>query len=69
MVNKFFSGFCCFSFRQLDEFIRADWISKIERKKLSHYQLFEMTAKELGIFNQRILGFSLFSTSITLLHK
>ncbi|VBB27123.1 unnamed protein product [Acanthocheilonema viteae] len=34
--------------RQLGEFIRADWIPKIERKKLSHYQLFEMSAKELG---------------------
>ncbi|VDK81594.1 unnamed protein product [Litomosoides sigmodontis] len=34
--------------RQLGEFIRADWIPKIERKKLSYYQLFEMSAKELG---------------------
>uniref|UniRef100_A0A158Q7W7 Activating signal cointegrator 1 complex subunit 3 n=1 Tax=Elaeophora elaphi TaxID=1147741 RepID=A0A158Q7W7_9BILA len=34
--------------RQLGDFIRADWIPKIERKKLSHYQLFEMSAKELG---------------------
>ncbi|OZC07839.1 Sec63 domain protein [Onchocerca flexuosa] len=34
--------------RQLNELIRADWIPKIERRKLSHYQLFEMSAKELG---------------------
>uniref|UniRef100_A0A1I7VPC0 Activating signal cointegrator 1 complex subunit 3 n=1 Tax=Loa loa TaxID=7209 RepID=A0A1I7VPC0_LOALO len=34
--------------RQLNEFVRADCIPKIERKKLSHYQLFEMSAKELG---------------------
>uniref|UniRef100_A0A915PDR7 Activating signal cointegrator 1 complex subunit 3 n=1 Tax=Setaria digitata TaxID=48799 RepID=A0A915PDR7_9BILA len=34
--------------RQLNEFIRVDWVSKIERKKLSHYQLYEMSAKELG---------------------
>uniref|UniRef100_A0AAF5PWB9 U5 small nuclear ribonucleoprotein 200 kDa helicase n=1 Tax=Wuchereria bancrofti TaxID=6293 RepID=A0AAF5PWB9_WUCBA len=34
--------------RQLSDFIRADWIPKIERRKLSHYQLYEMSAKELG---------------------
>ncbi|MCP9260699.1 Activating signal cointegrator 1 complex subunit 3 [Dirofilaria immitis] len=34
--------------RQLNEFVRAEWIPKIERKKLSYYQLFEMNAKELG---------------------
>ncbi|VDN40068.1 unnamed protein product [Gongylonema pulchrum] len=34
--------------RQLEDLIRAEWITKIERRKLSHYQLYEMSAKELG---------------------
>ncbi|VDM95751.1 unnamed protein product, partial [Thelazia callipaeda] len=33
--------------RQLD-FIRMDWINKIERKNLRYYQLYEMSEKELG---------------------
>ncbi|MFH4974499.1 hypothetical protein AB6A40_001208 [Gnathostoma spinigerum] len=34
--------------RQLADFVRCEWIEKIERKKLSLSQLYEMSAKELG---------------------